>query len=947
MAGCCFPISRGFEWYSRLVTKHPFKFLVGYYVLGTLLSVAGVYFGLETISRNPHEGFETRATAMADDRLALSQVAAVAMPPQKLTAVATVERRQKREIPLDASEEPTAAALPFTINYDDYGREEELTADEITSGCVQYFALGKYFPTNVLDLLSKVIFEVESVDQAFSLPVMQRLCRLDELVDETIAETGITAFRTALPFSFNLPHYALCVNQTFTKRCADLNERDLRTFKTEVLKCARNPTDAQSICNTTIAQQLGFLILQKDADEHTAPLHIGALLRVQLRSGVSADGQKFFDALLHKLRSFYDRKQGGVQLRGLNTNSKEATFLTAIIDDCFLAAAAVVAVIFGIFLFSRSLVFSAGVAVGMILSIGVAFFLYVCVLQIHFFPFINLLAVVVSIVIGVDDALLLAFQFASAKQHERYASAINLHSFENKEMKQRAMQRALGHAGVAMFVTSATTVVAFFTNCTSKIVVLKCFGLFAGLTIGTNYLFAITGMPALILVLPTAKRSDWWPSKWTRAARWVVDEVKNAQIYALPKFVHRIRFLLLIFFGFLSAFCLYSLLVHPGIRLPDRNPMQLLRSSHVYEWFDEHELELFDFSHYRTRQMNFYVLWGVRPTTDASTLDPRDTGRLHVDREFERLLRTVRQSEVTRADDREGADLWISELLRHAEGGGCSRKEDPLNFSLCARDFARRTPVFRFPDDFSMSLKDGPIFHKETKVLMAYFMLVPSNHRLLFVYSKITPFLADLEKLRGVIGGTAVNKKFLHPLVVPTDYLSRMGDLLGILLNSTIISVLICVGVSMVVILGTTRHVVLSTCAVLTIGFAIGAIVSCVLWMGWYVNVVEATIVVITIGLSFDYTLHLTVAFKMTPTHLTALERMIRANEEVHVPVFMAAATNGVSGLVLLFAQTQPFYEIGVFLLLCAGVSYAAAFFLCPALIFTFYRLVPSIKRCD
>jgi hypothetical protein len=61
-----------------------------------------------------------------------------------------------------ATEEPDQSVLNFTINYDDYGKEEFLSVEEITSGCSQYFALGKYYPYNVIDLLVKGIFRIES-----------------------------------------------------------------------------------------------------------------------------------------------------------------------------------------------------------------------------------------------------------------------------------------------------------------------------------------------------------------------------------------------------------------------------------------------------------------------------------------------------------------------------------------------------------------------------------------------------------------------------------------------------------------------------------------------------------------------------------------------------------------------------------------------------------------
>lgn len=102
-----------------------------------------------------------------------------------------------------------------------------------------------------------------------------------------------------------------------------------------------------------------------------------------------------------------------------------------------------------------------------------------------------------------------------------------------------------------------------------------------------------------------------------------------------------------------------------------------------------------------------------------------------------------------------------------------------------------------------------------------------------------------------------------------------MADLLNTLLSGTSVSVLICVSVCMMVILATTRRLILSICVVLAISVAICSTISVVLWLGWYINVVEATIIVITIGLSFDYTLHMAVSFKTSPYHLTTVERMM------------------------------------------------------------------------
>jgi hypothetical protein len=138
---------------------------------------------------------------------------------------------------------------------------------------------------------------------------------------------------------------------------------------------------------------------------------------------------------------------------------------------------------------------------------------------------------------------------------------------------------------------------------------------FAALTIATNFIFAISGMPALIILIEAHCQSKWsiMPLKWKRCMRSAGETLKNFNIYTLPRLVNRFKLFVLICASVLFGFSIYSMAVYPGIRLPDNNPMQLLRSAHPFEWFDENELRFFDFSHFRMRQMNFYAIWGVTP----------------------------------------------------------------------------------------------------------------------------------------------------------------------------------------------------------------------------------------------------------------------------------------------------------------------------------------------
>lgn len=52
----------------------------------------------------------------------------------------------------------------------------------------------------------------------------------------------------------------------------------LDKFKKEILKCADEIKEG--LCDTTIAQQLRYFIIEKGAEPDSKPIHVGAILRV-------------------------------------------------------------------------------------------------------------------------------------------------------------------------------------------------------------------------------------------------------------------------------------------------------------------------------------------------------------------------------------------------------------------------------------------------------------------------------------------------------------------------------------------------------------------------------------------------------------------------------------------------------------------------------------------
>ncbi|KAI1731727.1 enoyl-(Acyl carrier protein) reductase domain-containing protein [Ditylenchus destructor] len=135
-------------------------------------------------------------------------------------------------------------------------------------------------------------------------------------------------------------------------------------------------------------------------------------------------------------------------------------------------------------------------------------------------------------------------------------------------------------------------------------------------------------------------------------------------------------------------------------------------------------------------------------------------------------------------------------------------------------------------------------------------------------------------------------------------------------------------------------------CAMITIASVVIVTAGAVTFLGWEIGVLEGVILVLVVGLSFDYTLHYgaSVADKGCAFH-----RIQSSVQKSTVPVAMAALSSVLAGSVMLLAQTHAFYQVAVFLVVSSCVSFLyATFFFLPLL----YIFLPTgaqkfCKRCE
>ena len=82
----------------------------------------------------------------------------------------------------------------------------------------------------------------------------------------------------------------------------------------------------------------------------------------------------FFDALLKKVQRKYNSKE--LQLVGAWFNTKDSAFQWSIAYDIIYGAVAILLVVLSLLLYTSSFLFTVAVSLSLVLSIGVAYFVY-------------------------------------------------------------------------------------------------------------------------------------------------------------------------------------------------------------------------------------------------------------------------------------------------------------------------------------------------------------------------------------------------------------------------------------------------------------------------------------------------------------------------------------------------------------------------------------------
>lgn len=663
---------------------------------------------------------------------------------------------------------------------------------------------------------------------------------------------------------------------------------------------------------------------------------------------------------------------------------KNALFDECLLTDAWLVGLGGIFVLVSMWLYTSSLFVTINTVIAIVLSLGISYFTYVIVFKLKFFPFMNLLVLIVIVGIGSDDAFIF-MKIWHCVQLERAKRTINSpltpsssfasdpYSPDSRDSLVGVMAKTLEHAGLSMLVTSLTTAAAFYASYASSITAVRCFGIFAGTAVLANYLLMITWLPASVSIsekIYCFSRS-WFINfkhlarpvdKFVKFYSQLSDKVENFIIMLVINY-SVLWIVLLGLFGLASAvFVLYW----PKLELPDTPTFRLFTSSHPFELYESKYKELFWFEKMYTSSESFKLpirfVWGVEAVDNGNYLDPTSRGSLQLDPSFdvsapesqlwllEFCKRLKKQPFYQRPFSLLVPNCFIENMIslmsRKCYDGMANINRSPCceesTFPYSAEVFDICLPqiieaLYDTPREFFIPGVAGPKFQiverTNTSIVTRVKALVvecDSNQSFSHSFQEIERFSTSVQtwfedELKTAPVGMQ-NAFFVSEL----DFF----DLQDTLSKGTLSAVAMAMCVALLVLLVVTLNVLVSIYAIITVTLTIFSIVGTLVLLGWKLNILESVAVSTAIGLAVDFSLHYGVQYRYSKE--SDRQSSTRFALRMIGPTVMAATTTGVSGLLMLPSSVLAYIQIGVFLVVAMSISWIFSTFFLMSLLSLF-----------
>ncbi len=656
-------------------------------------------------------------------------------------------------------------------------------------------------------------------------------------------------------------------------------------------------------------------------------------------------------------------QENDVKVIAMNFGIKHNLFDHYLAADILWFLIAVSIIFIFMWLYTTSLFITTMAIINVIITLEVAYFLYTYVLGIKFFPFMNILAVVIVIGLGFDDVVIYCKVWSLSKQEKNIGTL------------EKIISDSLRHAFLSMLVTSFTTAAAFYANLVSNITALRCFAIFAGTAVLVNFLLIVTWIPASMVIyekwcsdcLPcftpniyTAKKNKchYLLSVPYRIYDMISEWARIFFEKILPCIVIRLRYLWLLMFGGLAIIGMVLVFYSPRLKLPSANDFQVFSISHPFEIYDFRIKDEFWFEKAAGASiatMPLTVVWGIHPTDKGNKMDPFSESVLEYDSAFN----------IASPD----AQLWLLNFCRKLRSTSMYQSSSGPQITNCFienfRRFMRRGCEGLTGEDHQPCCKSSTFPFEETvfrECINVYQSIVSQSNALIFTntraglrYSKDTGNIVALivdfnSKEPFSFNYEAMNKFFSSMDRWTNQHLSgaplgiRHGwfisyldfyDLQHTIAHDTPVAIGVSIAIATAVAFLTTLNFLLTIFAIFSIIGTIFSTIGILVLLGWELNVLESVTITVAVGMSIDFTLHYGMAYRLAPDFEREM-RVICSISRMGSPVAMAAFTTFLAGAIIMPSTVLAYRQLGTFLMILMSMSWAYSTFFFQGLLRTF-----------
>uniref|UniRef100_A0A8D8X106 Protein dispatched n=1 Tax=Cacopsylla melanoneura TaxID=428564 RepID=A0A8D8X106_9HEMI len=853
------------------------------------------------------------------------------------------------------------------IYADENGDEEENKNQDKQSSSTWRRQHESYFCGPPSIDYSHVVISSTNGSDLLSLSSIMATCQIQEYLTspkeyKSLCQTkGDREFTECCPI-WSLPNYIAQLNKK--KTCFDITEQDIRQTKKLLETCAFDfaakkdeyldcEVDSLYPCqqNCTVYNILHFIT---EKNYLFPPKE-----KPQLRNAIVFLPLAKSSALLDYYKNIISvgkLEKNHVTITAIDFGLKEILFDDLLLHDTWLIAAGAGSIVLFIYLYTSSLFLTGIIILTISQSLGVSYFFYTCVFNIQFFPFMNILAIIVALGIGSDDAFIVFNTWYNASKETTNVSSIDLY------------YTVLKHASIAICVTCVTTVAAFLTSIDSKITAVACFSIFASTTVVVNFVLMLLMLPSAIVL------SERMRSISVFNIESLLSGYVDTFLSLFTEAVFRLKYFWLIILSVITAMSAVIVLYNPTLKLPDTAEFQLFTSDHLFEQYDFKYKNMFFFETFEMPEgqlqdyaykMPLRFVFGIIPEDNGDRLNPASNGELVLDPKFDiasdkaqvwlkNFCKRVRAQPFYQST--QGPMLsncfiepfveWmkvkcIDPVDQQKKFPCCEKYGFPYPkkvFNTCSVRFTNS--LYKTPSSFFTRGITGPKFSKvhndpqkdkrEKPKVRAIVVEYDSNVSYTSSYIKIRNFYSQVESWFHEELKTAPaslkNGFFLSEL--------NFYDLQDALQKDTINSIIVSIIVALIVLMFSLMNPVLAIMAIVTISSIIFVSIATLVLLGWKLNVLESVAICLVIGLSVDYSLHYVHNYKMAPDKSSRKNRVEYAIKMMSGPSLMAGLTTATTGAFMLPSSVLGYVQIGTFLIIMISVSWIYAnFFLLPLLL--------------